>query len=137
MTAPLYQLTPNPVTGDMYVTLTTTNQVIPADNSNADWKTYLAWVAAGNTPAPAPSPAAPATTCLLWQLQAVLTPVQWTAVQAAIAAMNNPIVSAFAQHGTNVIPAASTTLISLGASIGLSAAQVAALVAEAALVSVP
>ena len=135
MTAPLYQLTPNPVTGDMYVTLTTTNQVIPADNSKPAWKTYLAWVAAGNTPTPAPVVAP--SSCQLWQLQSVLTTAQWTALQAAIVALNNPAVTAFLSHGTAQIPAASTTVISLGASIGLSAAQVAALVAEAAAVAIP
>lgn len=30
--------------------------IIPADQGNADYRSYLAWVAAGNTPAAAPAP---------------------------------------------------------------------------------
>ena len=81
--------------------------------------------------------ATPVPSCALWQLQSVLTPAQWTAVQAAVAALNNPAVSAFFAHGTNMIPANSTTLLSIGASIGLSAEQVAALVEQAAAVTIP
>ena len=33
------------------------NANIPPDPNNADYRVYLAWVAAGNTPTPAPAPA--------------------------------------------------------------------------------
>jgi hypothetical protein len=66
-----------------------------------------------------------------------MTAAQWTAAQAAVAALNNPAVSAFFAHGTNVIPANSATLLSLGTALGLSAAQITALVTEAAAVSIP
>lgn len=47
--------------------LTTTPEVVrladgalvPADPANTDYQQYLAWLAAGHTPAPAPDPAAP------------------------------------------------------------------------------
>jgi predicted DsbA family dithiol-disulfide isomerase len=66
-----------------------------------------------------------------------MTPTQWTAVQAAVTTLGNAAVSAFFAHGTNVIPSNSTTLLSLGAAIGLSAGQVTALVAQASTVSIP
>ena len=78
---------------------------VPADPGNVDWQAYQAWLAAGNAPTPAPSPPAPVPSCALWQLQAVMTPAQWMAVQSAVAALANPAVSAFFAHGTNVIPA--------------------------------
>ena len=35
------------------------NAFIPPDEANTDYAAYLAWVAAGNTPDPAPEPPAP------------------------------------------------------------------------------
>ena len=49
-----YQLT----TGDTILRLTD-NAFIPPDPANADYAAYLAWLAAGNTPDPAPAPPAP------------------------------------------------------------------------------
>ena len=113
--------------------------IIPADSGNSDWIAYQAWLAAGNIPAPASTPVAPVPTCQLWQLQAVMTSAQWSAVTAAVATSNNPAASAFFAHGTNQIPANSTTLLSLAASLSppIDAAGVAALVASAAAVSIP
>ncbi len=119
------------------VTRDADDATIPADPRNADCQTYQAWLAAGNTPAPAPTPPAPVPSCQLWQLESVMTTAQWTAVTSAIAALNNPAVSAFFAHGTNVIPANSTTVLSLASAIGLTIDQVTALVAEAATVAIP
>lgn len=35
------------------------NAYIPLDEGNTDYRAYLAWVEAGNTPEPAPEPPAP------------------------------------------------------------------------------
>jgi len=110
---------------------------VPRDPLNVDFQAYEAWVASGKSAAPysGPSPLAP--TCQLWQLQSVMTSAQWTAVTGAISGLNNATVTAFFAHGTNQIPANSTTLASIAASVGLSAANIQSLVAQAATVSIP
>lgn len=124
----------------------TDNATIPPDPKNADYRAYLAWVAAGNaaTPYSGPSPSAP--TCQLWQLQAVcaappsslgFTPPTWAAITAAVAALNNPAVTAFFAHGTNQIPSNSTTIAAIAGTAGISPSDLQALVAQAATVSIP
>jgi hypothetical protein len=53
MTQP-YQLTPSPTT----ILRSQDGAFIPIDHSNNDYLTYQAWLAAGNTPDPVPSPSA-------------------------------------------------------------------------------
>lgn len=83
------------------------------------------------------SPPAPVPTCLLWQLQAALTPGQWTAAQAAVMAANNPMLTAFFSHGGNPIPANSITLAALAVQIGVPVASLPALITTASAVVVP
>lgn len=109
---------------------------IPADPGNTDYRAYLAWTAAGNAATPYVAPAL-VHSCQLWQLQAVLTVAQWTQVQAAVVALNNPAVSAYYAHGTNPITSDSTTLLALATAIGLTAAQAVMLIQQAALVQIP
>jgi hypothetical protein len=132
-----YQLTSTAAAAAQGVIREADGAIIPNDLRNADYQAYLAWLDTGGTPDPYIAAPAPVPQCQLWQLQSVLTAAQWTAAQAAVAALNNAAVSAFFAHGTNVIPANSTTLLALGEAIGLSADQVAALVVQAAAVSIP
>lgn len=110
---------------------------IPADPTNSDFQHYQDWLKAGNTPNPATAPPAPVPSCQLWQLQAVLTPAQWSAVQTAVAGLNNPVIAAFAQHGTNVIPANSTTLAQLASAVGIDPATLPNLVTQASQIAIP
>jgi hypothetical protein len=126
----------------------TTGEIIGPDNDPAAWATYRAWLAAGNTPTPAPAAPTPVPTCLLWQLEAAcsappaglgFTPPTWVNVSSVVAAQNNPTLSAFFAVGTNPIPANSTTLLALAAATSpvLTSAQVATLIQAASLVSIP
>ena len=110
---------------------------VPDDPQNIDWQAYQGWLAAGNTPAAAPAPPVAIPSCQLWQLQAVLTAAQWSAAMNAIAAMNNPIISAFAAHGSNVIPANSTTLAALAVDVGIDPATLPALISQASTIAIP
>lgn len=97
---------------------------------------FGAWGLSSATPAP-PGPPPGVPSCMLWQLEAILTPDQWSQLQTAVVAMNNPAVAAFMAHGSNFIPSTSTTLLQLGAAIGLASDQVTALVEQASAVTIP
>lgn len=120
---------------------------IPADPSNADYRAYEAWVAAGNAVTPYGGPAMNVPTCQLWQIEAIcnappsglgFTPPTWATVTSAVAAQNNAAATAFFAHGTNQIPASSTTLATIAAALTptLTSAQLTALVAAAAQVAI-
>lgn len=98
-------------------------------------------------PQPAAPPPEPVPTALLWQLEAVcnsapaslgFTPPTWAQVQAAVAAKNNPTLTAFFNVGTNPIPANSATLLALAAAVPspLTPAQVTTLIAAAAAAAI-
>lgn len=97
---------------------------------------FGAWGLSSATPAP-PGPPLGVPSCMLWQLQAIMTPGQWGGLQTAIVEMNNPAVTAFMAHGSNFIPANSTTLIKLGEAIGFTPDQVTALVEKASAIIIP
>ena len=54
MTNPMYQLTTS-----TYILRLSDNAFIPPDPANTDYAEYQQWLAAGNTPDPAPAPPAP------------------------------------------------------------------------------
>ena len=116
---------------------TTDGAFIPTDPRNVDYQGYLTWVAANNTPDPYVPPPAPTPVCLLWQLQAVLTPAQWTAVQTYITSTANNALIAFASHGSSPIPANSTTLLTLAGVAGIDPTTLPALITTASQISIP
>ena len=93
------------------------------------------WLAANNTIQPYVAPVV-VPSCFVWQLKSVMTANQWSSAQTAVYNSGNSAVIAFFNQGTNLIPANSATLISLGTAIGLSANQVHDLVVAGASVSI-
>lgn len=75
--------------------------------------------------------------CYLWQLQAVMTEDQWTAVGTTVAAMNNRTLTAFFTHPGNLLPSNSTTLLAIAQAIGLTGAQATGLVKDAMAIIIP
>ena len=81
---------------------------------------------------------APIYTAQVWQIKAVLTSAQLTAVEAAInASPSADVLNAFWLTGDEPVPSNSITLQALGAEIGMTPAQVTALVEAASQVVIP
>ncbi len=112
------------------------NAIIPADPGNRDWQAYQAWLAAGNTPAPL-APAVPVVPpeVALWQVRAILSHSGLLdQANSVITALNDPAVTAYWDYG-NVLDRASPTLAKLIVAMDLTSAQVDAMFAEAAALS--
>ena len=75
-----YQLTPGTT-----VTRTADGAFVPADPSNRDRQAYAAWLGAGNTPDPVPTPA-PQTMITPGEFLTRFTPTEQTAIQTACSA---------------------------------------------------
>ena len=127
---------------------------IPDEPCNADWRTYQAWLAAGNaaTPASAPPPAPIAVQ--MWQAKAALKAAAFSpsqaqdvvlavvanatnlldAADALIAASGDVPLQAFWEYASQ-LQSNNATIAALGAEFGLPPAQIAALFAAAAALS--
>ena len=145
-----YTLTSSTLADNAQPVVRSDGAVIPPDPGNTDFRAYLVWLAAGNTPNPAPVAPAPAPSCYVWQLEAIcsgavapatlgFTPPTWANCQSVVNASNNPAAVAFFNNGTNLIPADSKTLLALAASTApaLTAAQVRTLVSAASTIALP
>jgi len=122
---------------------------ISDDPRNADWQIYQEWLAAGNTPNPAPTPVAPVPSAAIWQLKAIcdsapaslgFTPPTWAQITTAAASLASPVLSDFiAAFGPQAIPENSTTIAAMNAALPtpMTAAQLLAFFTAAAQVSIP
>lgn len=96
---------------------------IPADSVNGDYQTYLAWVAAGNTPTPYTAPVVIPFSVTPFQAKAALLVAGLLpAVEAAIAAAA-PIAQ-LAWSDATAFTRDSPTIAALSAQLGLTSAQV-------------
>jgi hypothetical protein len=84
----------------------------------------------------------PVYTAQLWQLQAVMSAPGWTGptwaqVTTAVQASGNATAIAFFSHPGNRVRSNSTTLLALGKGLGMTAAQINALVQQASQIALP
>ena len=128
---------------------------IPDDPLNADWRAYQAWLAAGNTPTPAPAPPTIPITIQAWQGMAVMRStaydpnraqaayssivagktVLFDAAAALVAASGNQTLISYFEYGPT-FTYGDTLIAGLQAQLGLTDEEVLALFEEAAGVTI-
>jgi len=151
MSDPVWQLLPlQPMQ-----TVQSAFRTMPDGSQQSCLVTDQAWVAAGNTPTPAPAPAAVIPQSVaMWQAKAALQTTAFTPTSAQISAVpslsgatnllaaasalvtaeNNEVLTAF-WTGTATIQRVSPVLASIGAELGLTPAQIDALFVAANAIS--
>lgn len=82
---------------------------VPDDPRNADWQAYQAWLAAGNTPTPAPAPSA----------AEVIQQNYASAIAAGLAVTSASTPALNATYGVNATAQANVTAIVTGIAVGL------------------
>lgn len=106
----------------------TDNAGIPADESNTDYKDYIAWLSEGNTPEPFTNAAQPVYRCDPWQIRKALTNLGLrNKVEDAVASSGDLEIKDGWAHAL-VFSSADQLVISIGSYIGKTAEETASVI---------